>query len=141
MKYIDTSVLVACYCPERLSAAANAALAALRQRNISGLTEVEFCSALSQKVRAGELSRAAAGKISGEFESHMRAGLFQVLDIGVAEYGLARGWLARFSTPLRALDALHLAAAFANSLELLTADKPLYAAGTALGVKCDLLVP
>lgn len=139
MAYVDTSIVVACYCPEALSVRANAAMSALRRRAISVLTEIEFCSALSLKVRTGALGRQAAAAVFGEFQAHQRAGYFEVVETGAADFGLARDWLMRFSTPLRALDAMHLAAAFVNSLEIVTADKQLYASARSLAVKCTLV--
>jgi predicted nucleic acid-binding protein len=40
-------------------------------------------------------------------------------------YEAARDWRARFTTPLRALDALHLAMADAEGLRLATTDRDL----------------
>ena len=37
-------------------------------------------------------------------------------------YHLAREWISRFTTPLRTLDALHLAVASQNNIRLVTAD-------------------
>jgi predicted nucleic acid-binding protein len=52
---------------------------------------------------------------------------------------MARDWIGRFSTPLRAPDASHLAAAFDHDLTLLTADKALASAAKHLGVHCELI--
>ena len=57
MIYIDTSVLVACYCPEPLSERAQRALAQEDERAISSLVELEFVSALARKVRTHEMRR------------------------------------------------------------------------------------
>ena len=50
----------------------------------------------------------------------------------------ARGWLAQFSLPLRALDALHLAVADAEGLRLATTDRDLSRSARRLGVAVTL---
>ena len=139
MHYLDTSVLVAYYCPEPLSKAAQRAIRRARAPTISPLVEVELCSAVAAKVRTGELDKAAGTQIIATFQQHVAEGLYQVVPIAAAEYALARNWLGQFATALRALDSLHLAAAFNNGLTVLTADKALARAGKRLGVKCRLL--
>jgi len=47
--------------------------------------------------------------------------------------------IAQFSTPLRTLDALHLATAHVNQFELITADKNLEKSAVILGVTCRLI--
>ena len=61
MFYIDTSVIVAYYCPEPMTEKAEAFLIAHLRPTNSTLTEVEMFSALSRKVREGGLSRKDAG--------------------------------------------------------------------------------
>lgn len=139
MAYFDTSILGACYCPEPLSGAANAAMAAEPQIVISPLVEVEFCSVLSLKVRRGVMDRAEAGAALGRFQAHLAEGLYRVVETGPSAFELARNWLARCDTALRTLDALHLATAFIHGQELLTADKLLNQAAQQIGVKCRLL--
>jgi len=139
MVYIDTSVLAAYYCPESLSAKVQAALGAVDDPAISALVEVELHSAVSQKVRTGELDPVMANRIVSQFRVHLSDGYFRMVPIEAREYALARDWLARFTTPLRTLDALHLAAAFASGLEVLTADARLARAARELGVRSRLI--
>ena len=47
---------------------------------------------------------------------------------------MAAGWIAQFSTPLRTLDGLHLAASCTAHLTLLTADIQLAQAAQFFGV-------
>ena len=56
MVYIDTSVLVAYYCPEGLSEKAEELLMSYLRPAISSLTEVELFSAVSGKVRKKEIN-------------------------------------------------------------------------------------
>jgi predicted nucleic acid-binding protein len=54
-------------------------------------------------------------------------------------YEAARGWLARFTLPLRALDALHLALADREGLRLATADQDLSRSAKNLGLAVTLV--
>ena len=125
MSYIDTSVLAAYYCPEKLSSAAQKAILNTSEPVISPLVEVEFQSAVAAKVRMGEITREDAVKITGMLKKHIENGSYRIVQIESAEYALAENWIGEYSTPLRALDALHLAAALTNGLAIMTADKSL----------------
>ncbi len=131
--YVDTSVLAACYLPEPKSAAANRLVASLDGPAISSLTEVELCSVLSRRVRERELSPEDGGRVLALFRTHVEGGFFRWLPLGRREFEQAREWLALFSTPLRTLDALHLAVVVSNGLALLTADRALARAARRLG--------
>lgn len=139
MAYLDTSILGAYYCPETLSAVANAAIATVTDAVISPLVEVEFCSVLSLKVRSAAMDRTDASTVLAQFRVHLGDGLYRLVETGPREFALARGWLERFDTPLRTLDALHLATAFAHHQEILTSDKLLHQAAQQVGVKCRLV--
>jgi len=139
MAYIDTTLLVAYYCPEPLSRTAQKTLAKVEEPVISPLVEVEIYSAVAAKVRAKELDATSAGQVLGLFRKHLSDGCYGLVPIETAEYALARDWIGRFSTPLRAADALHLAATFANGLTLLTADKALARSAGHFGVRCELV--
>ncbi len=73
MVYVDTSVLVAYYCPERLSEKAEKLLTRYLKPAISSLTEVEFFSAVSGKVRKREISLRDAGRVTAKFLAHLDA--------------------------------------------------------------------
>ncbi len=139
MSYIDTSVLAAYYCPEKLSNRVQKALSAISTPSISPLIELELHSAVGIKVRNRELNAAAAQRVLSLFQLHLAEGRFHMVPIGVREYALARNWIGSFSAPLRALDALHLAAAFANDLTLLTADKALARSAKHFGIRHKLM--
>ncbi len=139
MAYLDTSVLAAYYCPEQLSDAVGRVLGDITTPTISPLVEIELCSALSLKVRTRELDVSSARIIISRFQADITSSLYELIDIGPREFQLARNWLSSFSSPLRTLDALHLAAAFCNDLELITADKPLMAAAKHFSVRCHLV--
>ncbi len=139
MAYLDTSVLGAYYCPEQLSDAVARTLADIANPTISSLVEIELCSAVSLKVRTREMDISSAGAVVSRFQVDIASGLYNVVDIGPREFKLARDWVSRFSSPLCTLDALHLAAAFSNDLEVITTDKPMMAAARHFSVRCRLV--
>ena len=140
MDYLDTSVLTACYCPEPRSAQAQRIVSRSRHPAISPLVELELYCVVSRKVRAGALDAASARRIFAEFQIHLAEPRFNVVPVRPAEYALARQWLETLSSPLRSVDALHLAAAFNNGLVLLTADNGLAQAARQFGVKHKLIL-
>ena len=117
--YIDTSVLGAYYCPETLSAAAEAAL----QKIISLLSEVEFCSLISRKRRLKEFTERQARQILDLFGAHVAEGFYRRLALTTEHFLKARQLLAAGIGSLHTLDALHLTVALAETLPLMTADR------------------
>ncbi|MDY6823459.1 MAG: type II toxin-antitoxin system VapC family toxin [Thermodesulfobacteriota bacterium] len=139
MVYVDTSVLVAYYCPEELSQQAQAVLLSQAKPALSVLTEVELTSAVARKVRMNELDSAAGQRVLAKFGSHVAAGLFEVMAVENHHWQLAKSWIGLFATPLRTLDALHLAMAADAALELVTSDKSFFQSAEMLGVAARLL--
>ena len=139
MVYLDTSVLAAYYCPEAASAKAEKAILRSSRPAISALVEVEFYSAVARKIREGTLSTADATLIVTQFGVHVETGCYERLPIEAMHYEMARDWIGRFLTPLRTLDALHLAVCFVADAELLTADANLAKAAHHFCVPTELL--
>ena len=137
--YLDTSVLVAYYCPEPLSRQVQELLVESVKPAMSYLTETELYSAVARKVRTEEISGVDGNRILAKFSSHMDMNLFTILPIDDHHWRLARGWIGLFSAPLRTLDALHLAIASAGEFVLITADKSLQRSADILGVKVRLI--
>jgi predicted nucleic acid-binding protein len=125
--------------PEPLSERVERLLTRARQPAISSLVGLELASVLARKVRTRELPRAAARAALAQFREHEQAALFQVLPVDGAHYARARRWIERFRTPLRTLDALHLAAAASAGCRMLTADVQLARAAQRLGVRRRLV--
>ncbi len=134
MWYIDTSVLAAFYLPEKKSGKVARFLSEIDGAAISPLVEIEFMSAVSRRVRMREVSADDGKRIVSQFRLHSRSRLYRIVAITQRENDLAAGWLADLGTPLRALDALHLAVVFSNKLDLVTADTVLAASARKLGV-------
>jgi predicted nucleic acid-binding protein len=139
MSYIDTSVLVAYYCPEPISAKAEKVILGADPPTVSHLVEVEFVSAVARKVREKQLSQETAHRIINEFQSHLSQSLFKRIPMEGDHFRLAFNWLALFEMPLSTLDALHLAAASANNMEMITIDRQLSRAAQKLGIQSRLL--
>jgi len=139
MFYIDTSVIVAYYYPEPLSEKAEAFLMAHLRPAISTLTEVEMFSALSRKIREGQLSRKDAARIVAKFLSHVDAHFYTHLLVEPHHYRLARDWIGLFHTNLKTLDALHLAIAHGEGLTFVTADQGLAESAKVLALDVVML--
>lgn len=139
MHYLDTSVLTPYFYPEARSAAVQSSLSRMEMPMVSPLVEVELYCTVARKVRAGQIDASGALRIFSEYQLHVTDNRFGVVHIGTSEYALARQWLAQLATPLRVLDALHLAAAFSNGFVLVTADKDLAASARHFGVKHKLI--
>jgi hypothetical protein len=139
MYYIDTSVIVAYYCPEALSDKAEDFLSKIDRPNISTLTEVEFFSALSRKIRNKEMDAKTARKISAKFLSHLEGKYFHYLPVAANHYRLAGNWIAQFTLPLKSLDAIHLAVASCEDFSMATFDHQLYHNAKKLDINAILL--
>ena len=139
MIYLDTSVTVAYYCPEALSLQVQDLLREQAKPALSFLTEVEFTSAVAKKVRLNELGSVDANRILAKFTSHVDAGLFRIIPVENHHYQLARGWIGLLTTPLRTLDALHLAIASSEESQLVTSDKSFFQAARMLDLDARLI--
>ncbi len=139
MIYLDTSVVAPFYWQEQLSDKVQTLLGNEPEVALSQLVEVELFSALSRRVRMGEISQDQARAIAERFEAHIDYGFYTRLQVEALHYSLAQEWIRRFDTPLRTLDALHLAIASSQGICLITADRGLAGSAEAFGVKVRLL--
>jgi predicted nucleic acid-binding protein len=141
VSYFDTSLVVAYYLPEAISARAQAVYDADPRPTASELVEVEFFSALSLRVRVGDVPRDHAERAARLFLTHLDDGLYARIALNTGHYRRARDLLARFDLPLKAPDALHLAVAAAEALRLVTVDEQLARNARALGLDVELVGP
>ena len=95
MIYLDTSVLVAYYCPEPLSRAAERAARAEVAPSISDLCEVEFASALARKVRARDWIARFEGALKALDALHLVVAAEQGLVLVSADRGLVSAAASR----------------------------------------------
>ena len=140
MYYIDTSVLVAYYCPEALSEPVQDFLSEQVKPAVSILTEVELFSAVARKIREGDLGQPDGNRILSKFLSHLDGNFFTIVPVEPHHWRLARGWIGLFNTSIRTLDALHLAIASAGDFVLVSSDQRLIRAAGTLGVKIQAMV-
>ena len=140
MRYVDSSVIVAYYySPAALSLQVQNLLREQVKPALSFLTEVEFTSAVAKKVRQNELSSVDGNRILAKFISHVEAGLYRIIPVENYHLQLARGWIGLLTTPLRTIDALNLAIASSEELQLVTSDKFFYQAAGMLDLGVCLL--
>ena len=139
MFYADTSIVVAYYCTETKSAEAEKLITGYDDVALSMLTELEFHSALSRKVREKALTSKDARRISSQFELHIKDDYFTLLQIEASHYAIAKNWISGFDTNLRTLDALHLSIAFSRNIPIATSDGNLAKSAEALGVSVMLI--
>lgn len=107
---------------------------------ISPLVEVEFHCAVARRSRATAVPPGVVQSVFAEFRRHLVEQRFRMVPVTAAEYSVARDWIAGLATPLRVLDALHLAAARAGGLSLVTADPVLARSAEHFGVPCRLIL-
>ena len=139
MFYVDTTVLVAYYCPEPLSEKVEAFITAHTRPALSNLSELELFSAISRKIREGGLDRADGSRIVAKFLAHLDDLFYTKLIIEPHHYRLDRDWIGQFTTSLRSLDAIHLAVASSEGATLITADEGLAKSAVSLAVDAVLL--
>lgn len=136
MNYFDTSFLTPLVRKERTSAQIARFMAGLPTGHlaISRWTEVEFASLLARDVRMGAMNAAEACATETLFEEVVAQSLVVWLP-EAEDYDLARRYLRRHETGLRAGDALHLAiAANHDARAIHSLDKTMIKAGRLLGL-------
>jgi predicted nucleic acid-binding protein len=112
--YVDSSVLVAAYVPERFSKAARQAVCAAPQIPFTQLHELEVRNAFEQLVGHDLISReeyrAILAQLDGDLDSQRLARVPLDLDgVFTRASDLSRTYTSRYLT--RSLDLLHVAAA------------------------------
>jgi predicted nucleic acid-binding protein len=134
--YFDTSFLVPLILPEATSDSIAAFVGGLSTEEfaVSHWTMVEFSSLIAREVRMGGLDVQTATRADARFESMVNES-FSVLLPNADDFGLAKRYLGRFETGLRAGDALHLAIANNHRAEVIyTLDRTLLDAGKILNL-------
>lgn len=136
MRYFDTSALTPLVREEDTTSrmAEFVALLPAGELAVSRWTEVEFASLLARHVRMGAIQGGDAAGLDALFEDVIRQS-FVVWSLRDEDYALARRYLRRYETGLRAGDALHLAIAGNRGAEVIySLDKGMIKAGKALGL-------
>jgi uncharacterized protein len=136
MHYFDTSFLTPLIRGESTSARVARFMAELPagELAISRWTEVEVASLLARDVRMSVINGDEARDADTLFHDIVRRS-FVVLSPGGDDYDLARRYLHKYETRLRAGDALHLAiAGNSRASTIYTLDKAMIKAGQILGL-------
>lgn len=132
--YLDASALVKLLVPEPESDALNQSLVGAEDVIISDLALTEIASALGRRSREGRLAAAEARRLQREAEKLANACRHVELTPPVHRRA-ERLLLGSRTTPLRALDALHLATALAtDAATVVTYDPRLRAAALSQGL-------
>jgi predicted nucleic acid-binding protein len=132
--YFDTSFLAPLILPEATSDKIAAFVRRLpaEEFSVSQWTRVEFSSLIAREVRMGGLDTQAAVRADARFEAMLDES-FSILLPDADDFGLAKRYLGRFETGLRAGDALHLAIAENHrAAAIYSLDKMLLKAGEIL---------
>jgi predicted nucleic acid-binding protein len=140
MIYLDTSAVVPLFVRESASDAVDAWLESCSESLVSSdwLT-TEFASALSIKVRRGELNATQASAVWKDFGDFCASGL-RLLPVGRSAFAEAAKLTRDAGSGLRAGDSLHMAVALdAGVKALATADEVLARNATAKGLSVTRL--
>jgi uncharacterized protein len=138
--YFDTSFLAPLICPEATSDQIAAFVRRLPAEEfaVSHWTRVEFSSLIGREVRMGSLDAQAAARADARFEAMVDES-FTILLPTADDFGLAKRYLGRFETGLRAGDALHLAVANNHRAAVIySLDKTLLKAGKILDLPVSM---
>lgn len=121
--YFDSSALLKHYVTEMGSRWVQTYLSTISPYGVftSCLTTVEVACAFARRLREGVLTAAAYGTVESAFEYDIRH-KYNLLDVNWVTLDMARQLSKRH--PLRAYDAVHLAAAHLANQKLIEAEKP-----------------
>ena len=140
MLYFDTSFLAPLVLPESTSdkIAAFVRRLPVEEFTVSHWTRVEFFSLIARDGRMSVLDAAAGARADARFEAMVDAS-FAVLLPNADDFGLAKRYLGKFNTGLRAGDALHLAiAGNRQAAAIYSLDKGLLMAGRLLDLPVSM---
>ena len=138
MYYLDTSLLVSAFSHEATTIHVQDWLQSRPEKTAtSDWTIVEFSSAMSIKVRTGQISIGLRDDALRSFVAY-RGGMIS-LPVTPDDFRVAARFSEHHETGIRANDALHLAVAHAFGATLCTLDRRLAKAGPQLGVAAELV--
>jgi predicted nucleic acid-binding protein len=140
MLYLDTSLIVSFISNETSTPIVQRWLQhQFNELAISHWTITELSSAMSIKLRRGEITANLRDEALGKFDEFRVVNL-TLLPVKSAHFGAAASFADRYDLGVRANDALHLAIAADRGATVCTLDRRLAAAGPALGVPTKVLL-
>jgi uncharacterized protein len=140
--YLDTSFSVTAFTPEAATTQAQNWFERHRdsQINISDWVLTEFSSALSMKIRTGDLTIEQRNVVQASWDRFAESSL-GLIAVQREDFTVAKDMAERHDLSLRASDALHLAIARRAGCTLVTLDKRLAEAAPHVGVLVANLTP
>lgn len=136
--YADTSSLVKFYYPEADSEKIETILLKADRIFVSHLTVVEMASALSKKVRMGDLKKEKEAVIWNTFLDDMQTEKIELIPLDERHYLKAADFVREFGGRygLKTLDALHLSIAHGlHTSRFLCSDATLSQVAAKIGIK------
>lgn len=136
--YLDASVLIPKLIEEPDTPTIEGYLAGTpEERLVSDFAAAEVASGLSRHVRTRRLSVAEASAALADFEI-WRAANSSPAEVHAADVRLTYAYVCRLDLALRAPDALHLAIAHRTEAKLVSFDRRLLRAASALGIIAEM---
>lgn len=134
--YLDASVLAALLLEETTSDQVDRWLSeADRRLVVSDLASAEVSSAVSRAVRTQREDESGGRQLLADFDAWMKAAAVLRVDINPDDIRTADHFVRRFELKLRTPDAIHAAVAQRLGATLITLDRRLLGAASALGVE------
>jgi uncharacterized protein len=132
--YLDSSVLVAAFAPEKFSQRAMDLLGNASEIVVSELTITEARVSLARKRKRKAMTAEEVTEALAEIAEAIQDGTLGVEPLPVEIFRAAEALADRVVTPVRAMDALHVAMAARLGAEIATFDADQAAAAKAEGI-------
>jgi predicted nucleic acid-binding protein len=132
--YLDASVLVALFVADALSSRADSLLKTVAEPPVvTNFAAAEFSSGVARRVRTGEMNVHQARAAFSDFDLWIGEHA-ERSEINSSDVMAATSLVRRLDLPLRAADALHIAAAQRLGTTLATFDEQMAASAETVGI-------
>lgn len=131
--YFDTSVIVPLFITDPLTERAETLIRTTWPvAMVSDYSEAEFASAVSRRVRIGDIGRDAAQIVFSQFDAWIARGT-QKIEFVPADLSTAASFVRRLDLPLKTGDAIQIAMTHRIGAILATFDRQMLQSAIALG--------